>query len=391
MKIRILLIANQFYPDIGGIQTFATELASFLANDLKFDLHICTLRTQYKPDGEIGYKIYNLLYPRSALHLGWGQYFITNSLIVLRLLFQLRPQIVISTNYFPVSFLTSLPTKIFGFKHIVYVHGSEVLYSKSSRFLKWVSYITDRGIDFLIFNSSFTKSIIRERKIFSNIKNISVIPPVFPTNYFKRILSFKKCPPQKNGKLRLLSICRLHKRKAIHNVLKAISRLDSLREQIDYWVVGDGEREYIEYLKSIIRRYNLGDCVHFLGNKPPQSDELLNLLRNADAFIMTPIFLNNNFESFGIVYFEALCAGLPVVGSYQSGAPDLKKFFHDQVTLVNPLAEGEIANAIINIINNRSRHQNIKSKVDSYFAQAVVNKWKRLLDSDLKMTKATVV
>ncbi|MFY9461869.1 MAG: glycosyltransferase [Candidatus Sungiibacteriota bacterium] len=76
------------------------------------------------------------------------------------------------------------------------------------------------------------------------------------------------------------------------------------------------------------------------------------LYRNAELFMLLPYDDQGDVEGFGFVFLEAAAAGLPVVGTYNSGAEDAinngKNGF-----LVEPKNHGAAAKAAIKILSDR--------------------------------------
>lgn len=81
------------------------------------------------------------------------------------------------------------------------------------------------------------------------------------------------------------------------------------------WFAGDAQRAfekaYVDELKDSVARHNLTDRVSFLG----QRDDVAALMNGADIFCQP----NPVPEPFGIVFVEALSAGLPVVTTTVAG------------------------------------------------------------------------
>ena len=103
------------------------------------------------------------------------------------------------------------------------------------------------------------------------------------------------------------------------------------------------------------------------------------LYRNAKLFMLLPYDDQGDVEGFGFVFLEAAASGLPVVGTYNSGAEDAidngKNGF-----LVEPKNHEVAAEAAIKILSDRT----LKEKfVRDSFAFARKMSWKRAADSYL--------
>ncbi len=114
--------------------------------------------------------------------------------------------------------------------------------------------------------------------------------------------------------LRLLTVASLIRRKA-HDVL--IDALDSLHTLpwTARFVGGDGfDPAWTESLCERVRRLQLSDRICFAGPR----DDLQAEYQKADVFV-----LPSRFEGYGMVFAEALAAGLPVVAAHAGAVPDV--------------------------------------------------------------------
>ena len=112
-----------------------------------------------------------------------------------------------------------------------------------------------------------------------------------------------------------VSRCEIRKGHPLH--LNALSKLKS-RNWV-CWIVGGpqnaAEQKYFDEVRSTAERLGLRDRVHFLG----QRADVPQLLAGADIFCQP----NQGPEPFGIVFVEALWAGLPVVTTAMGGAVEI--------------------------------------------------------------------
>lgn len=117
--------------------------------------------------------------------------------------------------------------------------------------------------------------------------------------------------PQKNGKLNqesgtrnLLFLSRVHPKKGIDVLIKAVSQLKDKKLRIT--IAGNGEEDYINELKQLTKSLRVTEQFHFVG--PVYGKEKWELYANSDVFV-----LPTHSENFGIVVVEALHIGLPVL------------------------------------------------------------------------------
>ena len=111
------------------------------------------------------------------------------------------------------------------------------------------------------------------------------------------------------GELELLFVGRLIRTKGVRDAIRALGLLPDL-PGVKLTVVGDGED--LEQCKRECKNLQLEGRVRFVGKKARA--ELDQLYQNSDAFIF-PSFR----EPTGIVIFEAMAAGLPVIAADYGG------------------------------------------------------------------------
>ena len=138
-------------------------------------------------------------------------------------------------------------------------------------------------------------------------KQIEVIP-----NMVDKMFAISN--KSQNEKYYLTSIGNLIPRKRFDLVLNAFAAVFSDEEQVSLKIIGDGELR--EDLKSLVRELKIEDKVMFTGKL--QRGEVAEQLADSNAFVLA-----SNFETFGVVYIEALACGLPIIGTRNGGAEDI--------------------------------------------------------------------
>ena len=143
----------------------------------------------------------------------------------------------------------------------------------------------------------------------------------------------------------IIQVGRLERYKGHLLHLEALSKL---REQDDWacWVVGGPQKpeedRYLDELKQTASQFGLQDKVRFLG----QRSDVSSLLAAADIFCQP----NRDPEPFGIVFVEALWAGLPVVSTALGGALEI---VDDTCGLLAPPADaGSLADCLRSLIQS---------------------------------------
>jgi glycosyltransferase involved in cell wall biosynthesis len=112
----------------------------------------------------------------------------------------------------------------------------------------------------------------------------------------------------------LITIGRLIKRKALDNLLLALSRLEQRETRL--LIIGVGPEE--GHLRDLSARLGLSAQVEFLG--PIWGERKYQYLAASDVFVLPSVH-----EGFGLVFLEAMHCGLPVVASSTGGQTDFLK------------------------------------------------------------------
>ena len=108
-----------------------------------------------------------------------------------------------------------------------------------------------------------------------------------------------------NEPLRLLFLSRLHEKKNVPLLLRALAATNSSR-RIELTVAGDGDPGYRDRLAALSDELGLRDVVSFTGHLDGVAKE--RAFAEADCFV-----LPSAHENFGLAVAEALAAGLPAI------------------------------------------------------------------------------
>jgi glycosyltransferase involved in cell wall biosynthesis len=129
---------------------------------------------------------------------------------------------------------------------------------------------------------------------------IAVIPnPVDITGIEKPILP--------KTKLRVGYLGRVHPRKNIERLIYAWNKLQDNVNDGELIIIGDGDKQYLDFLKRECKRLQLNNVV-FTGFLSGNEKE--NTLSSL-SFLVVP----SDFENFGYIVTEALVRGIPVIAS----------------------------------------------------------------------------
>ena len=144
-----------------------------------------------------------------------------------------------------------------------------------------------------------------------------------------------------DGKLNLLFVGRLEKRKGLIHLLKAFKNVKQELPNTRLVVVGPGEHHHFE---KLAQKENLGDVI-FTGYVT--NEELPSYYHAADVFCSPA----TGGESFGIILLEAMSVGKPVVASAIDGYASVMTD-GDEGLLVPPKDEKALSAALIKLLKD---------------------------------------
>jgi glycosyltransferase involved in cell wall biosynthesis len=111
--------------------------------------------------------------------------------------------------------------------------------------------------------------------------------------------------PKRTG---IVSISRITKKKRLDLVIESFSLLMNKFPHLELIIAGEGEKEYLNTLKKLVRKYDLDDKVKFIDWV--DESEKIQLYQSASLFV-----LPSESENFGYAVAESIINGLPVVVS----------------------------------------------------------------------------
>jgi glycosyltransferase involved in cell wall biosynthesis len=142
----------------------------------------------------------------------------------------------------------------------------------------------------------------------------------------------------------VLSVARMYPRKRLDDLLRATVMLRARVPDAQVRIVGEGPESV--RLRALHRELGLGDAAVLLGEVTRQT--LAVEYRRAHCFCLPTVQ-----EGFGLVFAEAMAAGLPVVACRAAAVPEVVA---DRQTgiLVTPRAPAELASAVETLLVNET-------------------------------------
>jgi phosphatidylinositol alpha-1,6-mannosyltransferase len=206
-----------------------------------------------------------------------------------------------------------------GVKQIVALtHGHEVWWSKIWPFSWAISEIGKR-VDFVTYLGAFTKGAL-SAQIEDSSKLIRIAPGIDTNHFSPRNSSDLREKHGLANRPTVISVGRLVHRKGQDRLIEALPKVLESIPNAALVLVGEGP--YRKQLDALVKKYDLGNHVFFIGRI--NFAELPSYICMGDVFAMPSRsrLFGLEVEGLGIVYLEASSCGLPVIGGASGGAPD---------------------------------------------------------------------
>ena len=217
-----------------------------------------------------------------------------------------------------------------------------------------------RAARWVFANSAFSRDLCARLHGIPEAR-ISVVPPGMRLDFFR------VSHPAPDHRLRLVTVSRLSasaERKNIDGVIEAVA---SLRGDVDilYTIIGEGDD--LPRLRALAQTLGIAEHVRFLG--AIDTADIIEEFGRSDAFIMAVRPNESDVEGFGMVYAEAAATGLPSIGTRTGGIPEV---IEDGVTglLLEDVEASGIADGLRRFQGCRSRFDRdaIRMKADRFSA-----------------------
>jgi len=239
----------------------------------------------------------------------------------------------------------------FGIDYIVAVRNTDVNgYFKRAIHLRKIGIEIMKNAKKVIFISPSYRELVLKKYVkkeeVSLLKNkCEVIPNGIDPFWFNSMVN-KPRRIENNSEIKLIQACRIDKNKNLETSIKICKELRRSGINCYLSIVGDGPNK-----NNLIKKYGSLNYVKFYDKQA--KEELSELYDNNHIFIMP-----SKYETFGLVYVEAMSRGLPIIYTKGQG---IDKFFADGEVgypiVYNSINEGvEALNKIINNYSNISKN-----------------------------------
>ncbi len=374
---RTLLITHFFPPGTGGAERYLDVLARHLP---PADLIVVAppMPNDRAVDAQARYPIIRKdLLRHPFLRPGWlGQIFWLG-----RVIRQKKIRRLVFGHYASFASLGLLAKIMFGIPYTVAVFGLDFMVYRKSLWRRIFLRLNLRYAEWVVTISTFTQQLLRDFGVPAG--KIRLAPPAMPPSTRPSPEAIKEFTRrhQLDDREILLTVARLVKRKGHRRVLDALPQVIAERPNLYYLIAGDGPLR--DQLETLSRNLGIADHVLFLGSVTDQ--ELGLAYAAADAFIMLPSRTSHDAEGFGIVYLEALSAGIPIIATTSGGVTDIIRHGLNGMTLEEDAGDRKVADAILELFRAPQRRimlgQNGRSDALKRFTvENQVNPIRRVLD-----------
>jgi len=210
---------------------------------------------------------------------------------------------------------------------------------------RWERRNTERA-DRVIVPSRYSASVARDVYAIPP-ERLAVVPEPIDLAEWRR--RFAAAPRRAAGRPTVLSVARMYPRKRLEDLLRATASLRGRIPEVQVRIVGEGPESV--RLRRLHRELGLGEAVVFLGEV--ERAGLAVEYVGAHCFCLPTVQ-----EGFGLVFAEAMAAGLPVVACRASAVPEIVEDGRTGL-LVSPRSPDELARAMETLLVNEELRKDL--------------------------------
>lgn len=174
-----------------------------------------------------------------------------------------------------------------------------------------------------------------------------------------------------------LSVAFLMHKKGIDLLIKAFHKAFYKNENVKLKIAGDGEER--KNLEQLVQKLDLCNKVSFLGQLTREN--VKKEMMESNVFV-----LPSRFETFGVVFIEALASGMPVIGTRCGGPEDI--ISKDVGKLVDNEDINGLSEALKEVYEKYDSYDSVSLRdycVNKFSSQSITNKLLNIYDSVLKL------
>lgn len=200
--------------------------------------------------------------------------------------------------------------------------------------------------DFIITISEYCKERIRE--LYGVRGPIAVVPELIDLERWRELFHHNPAE-RKQDEFTVLCVCRFFPRKRVELLLRAVHILRERIPELRVRIVGGGPQA--KQLRAVSRELSLEEIVTWSGDVDLR--QLAREYNRADVFCLPSVQ-----EGFGIVFLEAMAAGVPIVAARAAAVPEVVR---DGV-LVEPDNADALADGILKLRKDPALRDQIRRR-----------------------------
>ncbi len=217
-----------------------------------------------------------------------------------------RVDVLHAHSYYPAGYAAIKLGEKYNIPVVITEHSSSIVSNKiTTSQINLLKECVENAAAFICVGNALRKAILEHT---GTAREVLVIPNMVDNRFVPNNDATQKEP------FFYVSIGNLIHRKRFDLTIKSFAMCFKGQKQIKLKIIGDGELS--SELKSLVDELGIASQVLFMGRL--SRDEVVRELQNSHVFV-----LPSDFETFGVVYIEAMACGIPVIGTKNGGADDI--------------------------------------------------------------------
>ena len=230
--------------------------------------------------------------------------------------------------------------------------------------------VLELGSRFVCVSEDLKRAVI---KVTNTIKTIDVIPNMVSSLFFDYVKPEGYAGRKNSDEFVFISVGSLNQRKRFDMLIDAFAMVFKNDQRVVLNIIGEGSLR--NELKEKISDYDMKSQIHLLGSL--SRDMVAEELWNSNCFVLA-----SEYETFGVVYIEAMACGKPVIAVKNGGAEGIVKAFNGILTERNNV--DQLAAAMIYMFKNSEEYDSTlitKYCYDRYSEKSICNQLSSLYES----------
>jgi phosphatidyl-myo-inositol dimannoside synthase len=336
--MKILIVTQQFPPQVGGIATYTYNIAK---NWPDAEKNVVVLTKSKQSKKESSFKI---------LNSGFNSF-----KIMIDIWFATRKNKIdlvhLHCAYKYPSCIGWFFRKIIKKPYRLFLHSIDFNYIKKNKHRKNKIKRICNSAHEIIVNSEYLKHQFDKNFEESN-RQLKIVYPC-PTDYFFDEPQVEKIEELKKklaleGKKVVLTIARMDEGKGFSRLISILSKVLKQSPNLVWIIIGDGSKKKL--FIDLIKKNNLQNIIRYIGSIP--NEDLIKYYHLADLFVLLTHPDPEAEEDWATVFMEASASGLPILAGRVGGVDEAIKDLQTGV-IVDVNQEEQVAKNMIELLKNK--------------------------------------